>query len=208
MDHSSEESGTKGITIVVEHDGKQCLTLRANTQLAKHMVGYALIHKDLKSCLSCINTYRLLTDSENDQFLKWAVYIAFHTTYGKCFASAEGRRIKLESSQVVPSNMKAVHNKIIDLRNKYTAHAGGYEEIGVATIGLNPDVSRKEVLTAGPPICLYISHISEHDLRLYESLIHAIIPKVETFVEEKRKALESEFKKMNIEMLYEAASKS
>ena len=52
---------------VVQHEGVDCLTVLLNTKIAKHMIGYGLIHKDLKLCLSCIEemgTDKLTIQSE------------------------------------------------------------------------------------------------------------------------------------------------
>jgi hypothetical protein len=195
-----------GIKFQVMHEDIECLTVIVNTKVSKYMTGYGLIAKDLKQCLSCIDEIRKINDNNNDIF-HWALYVAFHTTYGKCFASAQGRKIKLEAKDYVPIDFRKAHEKIMILRNKYTAHAGGYEEKGVAAIGLNPDMDDKKILEVMPPICLHISHISERDMGIYERLIKSIIDKVEVKIEDKRKRLQEEVSNMDIEELYNVANK-
>ena len=196
---------SKGVTVNVVHGNTECLTIFSNTKIAKHMVGYGLVAKDLKLCLACIGELRELQKRNETQNIRWALYIAFHTTYGKCFVQALGRKIKLEARDFVPKEDKKIHEKILTLRHKYTAHGGGYEEMGVAPIGLNPDLENKKVLDVGPPFCLHISRISEHDMRLYERLINKILEKVEKKIEENRTRLLEEAQASDIDVLYEIA---
>jgi hypothetical protein len=187
------------------HGDLECLTVFSNSRIAARMIGYGLIDKDLKACLECIRVHRNLgaTDDKN-RFIKWATFIALCTTYGKCFVSASGRRIKLETS-IVPTKYVATHDKLMTLRHNYTAHGGGYEERGLAPIGLNPDLSDKRVLEVGPVLCLYVGQVSAHDLGLYERLVTELIVKVAAKVEEGRVALRKEIDNMDIEHLYAAA---
>jgi hypothetical protein len=195
------------LKIQVMHGDLECITVISNTKLARYMTGYGLIAKDLKQCLSCIDELRSL-NNEPKEIVRWALYVAFHTTYGKCFTTANGRKIKLEANDCVPKEFKKAHEKIMILRNNYTAHAGGYEEKGIALIGLNPDISDKRVLEVMPPLCMHISQISERDMGIYERLIKLVLAKVEEKIEDKRARLKVEVLAMDIEHLYEIAAKS
>jgi hypothetical protein len=193
-----------GITFKVMHGETECLTVLCHSRIAKRMIGFGLIDKDLKSCLGCVHLHRSLGMKDpRDRLIKWATFIALCITYGKCFVSAESRRIRLEPT-LVPTEYVAAHNKLMTLRHDYAAHAGGIEERGLAPIGLNPDLNDKRVLEVGPSISLHIGQISDHDLGIYELLISALISKVAVKVEEARLALKAEVERMNIDDLYAA----
>jgi hypothetical protein len=201
-------SDKKGITIKVMHGDVECLTVFSNSPIARRMTGYALIQKDLKACLDFLRIHRDLSGAdEQGKTLKWATYIALYTTCGKCSVSATGRRIKLETA-LIPKDYLAAHGKLMTLRHKYTVHAGGYEERGVAPVGLNPDISRKCILEVGPPICLHMNRISERDLNIYENLINKLVAQVSAKVEEARLALRKEVEGMDLDYLYSIATEA
>lgn len=186
----------------------ECITVLSNSKIAKQMIGYGLISKDLKQCLSCIGELRKIGMADDSSTIRWALYIAFHTTYGKCFVSTVGRKIKLERDNFISEIYRKAHEKIMILRHSYTAHAGGYEERGVAAIGLDPDLSNKRVLDVARPVVLFVSHIAERDMNIYERLIQEVLMKVEKKIEESRKRLRSEVMEGDIEKLYQIALKS
>jgi hypothetical protein len=64
-----------------------------------------------------------LGEAEN-VFRQNAYFVAFLTTYGKCFASTGGRSVKLEAKDVFEAStgFRAAHDRIMQLRNTYAAH--------------------------------------------------------------------------------------
>jgi hypothetical protein len=65
-----------------------------------------------------------LGDLEN-AFTKNAYFIAFLTTYGKCFTAAGGHRISLDEKDAFKEQPEAVregHDRIMALRHAYAAH--------------------------------------------------------------------------------------
>lgn len=122
---------------IYSYKGKVCKRILLDSQLAKQLAGYALLEKDLRSAglwLAEIQKIRgddaLLDkhgnrrspDRERYTVVK-ALFVAALTFYGKAFAQAEGRRIKLERHQVGPEFREA-HDDAISFRNNFAAHSG------------------------------------------------------------------------------------
>ena len=104
---------------------KPGITIEINTKLSRQYCGYILIEKDLDDTLHFIDALSALIEkkSARNDFLIKGMSRAIVTTYGKCFAKADGRRTKLERKNI-PDEFKEVHDKLIDMRNNYAAHAG------------------------------------------------------------------------------------
>lgn len=122
---------------IYSYKGKVCKRIPLDSQLAKQLAGYVLIEKDLRSSslwLSEIQKIRgedaLLDergsrrspDRERYNLVK-ALFVAALTFYGKAFAQAEGRRVKLERRQLNVEFHQA-HDNAISFRNNFAAHSG------------------------------------------------------------------------------------
>ncbi|MBW7886687.1 MAG: hypothetical protein H3C34_29475 [Caldilineaceae bacterium] len=122
---------------IYSYKGKVCKRIPLDSQLAKQLAGYVLIEKDLRSAslwLSEIQKIRgddaLLdargnrrsSDRERYNVVK-ALFVAALTFYGKAFAQAEGRRVKLERRQL-NAEFHAAHDNAISFRNNFAAHSG------------------------------------------------------------------------------------
>ncbi len=123
--------------------GKRCPVRYIESPIAKKYIGYDLIFHDLESAKnwinlackkidenrSCRSKNKLSCDifsphlegAENEVIQ--ALFISSVTYYGKCFTSAEGRRIKLEESNL-PAEFLPAHKKIMEFRNTIAAHSG------------------------------------------------------------------------------------
>ncbi len=70
------------------------------------------------------------TFNQNDEkgLLIKSLFDSAMVAYGKCFAGAEGRKVKLEADKVFTGKkgkrLLKTHKKAIDIRNQYLAHAG------------------------------------------------------------------------------------
>lgn len=103
-----------------------CLVLEIDNKIARQAAGYYLIEKDLRDILCFLEEYTKLVFQENlegSKILIKALTKAIAITYGKCFAEAQGRGIKLEEIIISKIN-KETHKKLIHMRNEYIAHAG------------------------------------------------------------------------------------
>jgi hypothetical protein len=67
-----------------------------------------------------------LTDTD-DAFEQNALFVAFLTTYGKCFVGAEARSVTLDPNVVFRADpaSRPAHDRIIELRHRYAAHSAG-----------------------------------------------------------------------------------
>jgi hypothetical protein len=117
------------------------------SKLAQQLAGYTLIEKDLRNILIWLdeidtifpqserpNVVSLSPDRERFNIIK-GLYVAALTFYGKCFATCEGRKIKLDR-KFVDDAYKEAHDHTINMRNNFAAHSGAdsFEEVKVALV--------------------------------------------------------------------------
>lgn len=127
----------------------RCKRVVHSSALALQLAGYTLIEKDLRSVrtwLSEITTrhvdgrahesdhHNLSTNRENYDIIK-GLFVAALTFYGKCFSQCEGRRVKLNRSQIGDS-FREMHDLCISYRNNFAAHSGAalLESVQVAIV--------------------------------------------------------------------------
>lgn len=130
---------------MLRHEYKTEVFVLLESKLAEKYLGFVSIRKDLdftKRSLKYLleieetdgrpikETSGKLHIREHDDFLhclRQSIYFASVITYGKCFASAEGRRTRLEKKDILidaDENLLRTHELIIDIRNQYVAHGG------------------------------------------------------------------------------------
>jgi hypothetical protein len=131
------------------YKGKRCKRVPLNSRLACQLAGYSLIEKDLRNCINWLllieglyekegisdkANYSISPNRETFNLVK-GLYVAMITFYGKCFASCEGRKIKLERNQLA-EEFRSLHDLCIEHRNNYTAHSGAakIEECEIAFV--------------------------------------------------------------------------
>lgn len=129
------------------YKGKACKRITLDSPLAKQLAGYVLIEKDLRSAGSWLTDIQRLRgddalhdqkgsrrspDRERYDIVK-GLFVAALTFYGKAFAQAEGRKIKLERRQL-EADFHDAHDEAIAFRNNFAAHSGaiGLERARVA----------------------------------------------------------------------------
>ncbi|MDN2662109.1 hypothetical protein OW492_01805 [Psychromonas sp. 14N.309.X.WAT.B.A12] len=109
------------------------------TPKANILSGYTLIEKDLRTVLVWLeNINELLAEDENEKSIKGnrkstsdrkkyniikGLFVAALTFYGKSFASCEGRKVKLEKSNL-DTDFHEDHNDVIEMRHNFAAHSG------------------------------------------------------------------------------------
>nr|WP_320012423.1 hypothetical protein [uncultured Desulfobulbus sp.] len=110
-----------------------------DTPKAKALAGYTLIEKDLRSISIWLDEIKgLLADDKVTVGKKGSqktahdrtrynlikgLFVASLTFYAKCFATCEGRRVKLEKSNLSDEFQKH-HEDIMDTRHNFAAHSG------------------------------------------------------------------------------------
>ena len=125
--HLRPPPGTNFVTLHI-HDasGKELPCVLAQGPRAKRCRGLAMIQGELARVIAQLD--EILKDQEDSLVeLRWHSAVI---TYGRCFASADGRGTKLEISHVkeLGKNELMFHNELIELRNQYIAHSGKNEQ--------------------------------------------------------------------------------
>ena len=170
-------------------DDQECPSYEVSWKKSDALGRYSLIQKDLKQLmkmasiganLACdkpdiqgkANGYIFDTDDETSLIRK-ALYVSLVITYGKCFASASGRRLKLDKSAVFNSdtqNLVVLHEQLIEARNQYVAHGGNtdLESFSVSLV-FHPNSNQKI-----PPIMsvdsYYVNSLSKSSFERYQKL--------------------------------------
>lgn len=152
--------------------------------------GYNLIRKDLQLLKQCLEEWKAFNKSSS-LIIKQSVTSFFIITYGKLFAQADGRKIKLESnnfSKIFTENELKIHKELMTLRNNYIAHGG------------------ETIFERSPVLVSKMSHNNETILNIYSSPTYmnnlkinneeyfALILKISSFVEQKLNKYYSELK--------------
>ncbi|MVN22699.1 hypothetical protein [Mucilaginibacter arboris] len=93
-------------------------------KFAKNFSGYRLISKDINLIFEALSELKSANDTKSiiNQSLTFFIII----TYGKCFAEADERDVKLETSSLkfCTDSEKGLHKELLNIRNNYIAHAG------------------------------------------------------------------------------------
>jgi len=132
---------------------KPCNRVTIKSKIADQLAGYALIEKDLRSCLVWIDEIDRRHDerpkdekqrfgqgkNRDNYLIIKGLFVSILTFYGKCFAACEGRRVKLEKNKLDPEFHKA-HDEAISYRNNFAAHSGAakLERVKVAAVFPDP----------------------------------------------------------------------
>jgi hypothetical protein len=128
---------------------KRCRRVVLDSPLARQLAGYALIEKDLRSVRLWLENIRAMHQrgpkNTNDRFAHSAdrksytlikgLFVAALTFYGKCYSRCEGRRVKLERSQLEP-RFHVTHDEAIRFRHNFAAHSGAakLEDVTIALV--------------------------------------------------------------------------
>lgn len=181
-------------------NGAVCPVYVAKTKKAKQLSGYVQIMDDLRHSILLIEN---LGDEQLAEIEK-AIWSTAVMLYGKCFASAEGRRIKLEKSHVQTISSQAVdyHVDLMTLRNKYLAHACGTSmEQSETLVILNPEKEGKGIR--------YIAHttvakfrVSKNEKSNFIDHVKALFQVVSDRVDEIHPIILAEHQSMDLGSLY------
>lgn len=127
----------------------------------KELSSWALIQNDLEKAKRALvrildtansaDDLRLFDPMNPECIEQESLFIASIITYGKCFAEARGRSVRLNYKSVLKgkyANKIDVHKEMIEVRNKYIAHGDSspYEYIAV-NAALSPQLDQKGIAT-------------------------------------------------------------
>jgi hypothetical protein len=172
----------------------------ADSHLAKRLSGLTQVMHDLNHAHELM---AMIKSIKNDE-IAYSLWMSAITTYGKCFATAKGRKIKIEEHHVRQYDEDAIefHRSILKMRNEYFAHAGvnEYEKASTIVI-LEPESQGKGVAGVNhfnvkhskpsEDFCIYFCHLCK---KLYDV--------VEGIGEDVHQQVLDEYRSMNIEELY------
>ncbi len=142
MQHVSVFDKEYHLDIIVDftNEGKACPYVVAEGKIAKRVTGYYSIYGDLKEAKAMLS---FIEDNPTIPLIvKGSMFKAFIAQYAKCFTSAWGRGVKLESDRVFHDNEELLkaHKALMEIRDNYIAHAGeGHYQFGGMVAYLNPD---------------------------------------------------------------------
>ena len=143
--------------------GVKLVKREITTEQAKKYAAHSLIAKDLKYLIKMMKYASSIAlegnpDEEStsvfvrneidykSDILK-AIYISSVVTYGKCFAQAHGRKVKLDREAIFKDASKIVkdaHDDLMAQRNDYVAHGGNTKYESAKTfLLLHPSIEEK-----------------------------------------------------------------
>ncbi|WP_409439224.1 hypothetical protein [Psychromonas sp. GE-S-Ul-11] len=171
-------------------NNEKCPSYEVSWKKSDTLGRYSLIQKDLKQLMKMAsigaelasdtpdiqgenNGYIFDSDDES-ALIRKSLYISLVITYGKCFASASGRRLKLEKSAVFNTetqDLKVLHEQLIEARNQYIAHGGNTDlESSSVSLVFHPNLSNK-VPPAISVDSYYVNSLSKSSFKRYQKLI-------------------------------------
>jgi len=132
------------INIKDKETGDTVPYIHAKERCAKRMRGLGMIKKDMEKVVNFISSIIAQNDDELAE-LRWHGALI---SYGRCFVSADGRGMKLESHHVkqLGHDHLKTHNKVMELRHQYIAHSGkNREQNAMIFVPLYGDLSAPEI---------------------------------------------------------------
>lgn len=130
-----------------------------DTPKSRALAGYTLIEKDLRSALIWLNQIISIYEKDEklldpkghvkatynrDEFnVVKGLFVAALTFYGKCFTSCEGRRVKLERTNL-SDDFKEEHDSAMEFRHNFAAHSGA-KQIEKVEVVIALDCKNKEL---------------------------------------------------------------
>lgn len=151
-------------TISLEVDGVPVGVRRLSGKVIKQLNGYSLIEQDLKFAQILIKNFNNISEKDRDTEFGRAIFHSAVMAYAKCFASTDGRGIKLEADILrdYPYEILNTHKGIINIRNQYIAHAGdnsGFEQAQTVVL-IAKDRSNPRYFGVA---CFPLQMVSTHD---------------------------------------------
>ncbi|RYX81334.1 hypothetical protein EON73_04880, partial [bacterium] len=184
-------------------------------QSASNFSGYRLIAKDLDLIKEALLSLKEVKNQQ-DKIVKQSLSFFIIITYGKCFAAADGRKIKLEESSVLKlmtTEEFSIHSEFIRIRNNYVAHSGTfkYEKNPVTAIKVEVPDGTFEYSVYDSPVFVYgivpdytiLNNLLE---KLYQYVDDKISKNYDAVIPYDLKALEAAKKLDNINQIFVCTS--
>ena len=137
------EEDTLANPCVIE-DGKKLPLFTPDSPIAKRCLALARIETELTQAILLAK----MIDAEQQAHVNLAFWQSAIMSYARCFSKAWGRGTTLETEHVdrAGSTFLPVHDRIMELRNQYIAHAGDHtEEIDRIVVSLTRDPTPQAV---------------------------------------------------------------
>lgn len=185
--------------------GELCRYFILEEPVSKQQAAYISMKRDLTECKDSIEYLKAINHIQQiPQVVKTSLLFASIVLYAKCFTSGEGRGTSLQKDAIfqgVKAEHLDFHNKTMELRNKYLAHAGdsGLESRAMVLV-LNPDISNKKV--EGVKYAGLRLKDDDSNLDNYISLLNAVILHIDEKMEKLREIVNNKIKKMDIDEIY------
>ena len=184
-----------------DSDGDICPYIVATSKRAKRLSGLTQINFDINYAKE-----RMESAAEQKEIeLEYVLWLTAITFYGRCFASAKGRRVKLEQKHIEMFDSGAVeyHRSLIELRNEHIAHAGvsPYEDAGVMIV-LNPEPKPRKVINIGHTV-VRTNRISQEGMSKFVEHCEQLSKVLWGITNKLAQGVVDEYKEMDIDTLYE-----
>ncbi|MEW8626581.1 MAG: hypothetical protein AB2551_12570 [Candidatus Thiodiazotropha sp.] len=172
----------------------------ADSALAKRLSGLTQIMDDLKHAYELM---AMIKDIENSE-IAYSLWMSAIVTYGKCFATAKGRRSKIEEDHVRRVDEDAIefHKTILSMRNEYFAHAGVNEYEKASTVVILRPESKGKGVEAVNHFNAKHSKPSEEFCIYFCQLCRKLYDVIESIGEDVHKRVLEEYQSMNLDELY------
>jgi len=183
-----------------DSEGNVCPYILATSKRAKRLSGLTQINFDVNYAKERMESAIEQTDIE----LEYVLWLTAITFYGRCFASAKGRRVKLEQKHIEMFNPNAVnyHRSLVELRNEYIAHAGvsAYEDAGVMIV-LNPEPKPREIINIGHNV-VRTNRMPKEEMLKFVNHCEELSKHLWSITNDLAKIVVNEYKEMDIDSLY------
>ncbi|MBD2503123.1 hypothetical protein [Anabaena azotica] len=174
--------------------------LVADSALAKRLSGLTQIMHDLNHAHELMS---MIKDIENSE-VAYSLWMSAIVTYGKCFATAKGRRSKIEEDHVRRVDEDAIefHNSILNMRNEYFAHAGVNEYERASTVVILQPESQGKSVVAVSHFNVKHSKPSEEFCICFCYLCQKLYDVIESIGKDVHQRVLEEYRAMNVDELY------
>lgn len=170
-----------GYTKVYTFNGEVVPHAVLDSKISKHYAGYRLLAKDLDLVKKGVEELRTNTFPK-EHIINVGLTSLVIIAYGKCFSKADGRIVKLDNAGALKSCTKKevqLHYELIEMRNKYIAHAGSTE------FERNPVMLAKIVDGDRVGFKIFDNVIYMSAINVEVGEYDSLIAKITTYVEEK-----------------------
>ncbi|EIF8949889.1 hypothetical protein LF048_003580, partial [Vibrio cholerae] len=120
-------------------------------------------------------------------------FVAALTFYAKCFATCEGRKVKLEKKNL-DDDFQKKHQLVIDLRNNFAAHSGA-EKVEKVKVVLALDTKRRK-----GAVPYFTRELGQPDSYTLENIadFRCLVEHVKSLVDEKINTLKKKYYKTTL----------